>query len=198
MNQPAAEKPKAPRARHKLHVAHHTPGRVRMKIPSAKGDAEAMAQIADSFARTPGVEKVNANPVTGSVTVHYSSARHEEVHASFRASYGPDYEPPETEIDKLANNIQREAEFLAEHSHTAAVIVDFFARLDAGIKRHSDNYVDLKIVLAAIIVGGTMMEVGMAAATPVWLTLAVFSVNHMVQLHQHQLMRQAAPGAVPA
>jgi hypothetical protein len=198
MTELSAEKPKKTRVKHKLHVVHHTRGRVRMKIPSAKGDPEAMAQIADSFARTPGVEKVIPNPVTGSVTVHYSAARREEVHANFRATFGSDYEPPETEIDKLADNVQREAEFLAEHSHTAAVIVDFFVQLDAAVKRHTDNYIDLKIVFAAVIVAGTMMEVGLAGATPVWLTLAVFSVNHMVQLHQHELMRQAVARAVPA
>lgn len=198
MTEAPVAKAKKHHARHKLHVAHHTPGRVRMKIPTAKGDPEAMAKIADAFARTPGVEKVSANPVTGSVLVHYCAERREEVRADFLATHGTDYDPPATEIDKLTDNIQREAEFLAQHSHTAAVIVDFFTQLDAGIKRHTDNYVDLKIVLAATIVAGTLMEVGMAAATPVWLTLAVFSVNHMVQLHQHQLMRDAEHRVVPA
>jgi hypothetical protein len=192
------EKKKKHHARHKIHVAHHTHGRVRMKVPTAKGNPEEMARIAETFVGTPGVRKVEANPVTGSLVVHYAAERRAEIRASILNSHGTDFEPPETEIDKLTGNIEREAKFLAEHSHTAAVIVDFFAKLDAGIKRNTDNYVDLKIVLAAAIVAGTMMEVGMAAATPVWLTLCVFSVNHMVQLHQHQLMRESAQSAVPA
>ncbi len=118
--------------------------------------------------------------------------------AHFGASVGLDSKPPETDLDKLADNIEREAEFLAQHSHTAALIVDFFTRLDAGIKRHTDNYVDLKIVLAAVIIAGTIFEVDMSAATPVWLTLAVFSVNHMVQLRQHQSMREVEQRAAPA
>jgi cation transport ATPase len=181
-----------------MHVAHHTPGRVRMKVPTAKGDPEAMRAIADSFAAVPGVESVSVNPTTGSLTLKYSATRQVEVHANLGARIGDDYKPPETEIDKLTDNIAREAEFLAEHSHTARMIVDFFTRLDAAIKRNTGNYVDLKIILAAVIVGGTIFEVGMSAATPVWLTLAVFSVNHMVQLHQHQLMREANGQAVPA
>ncbi len=185
-------------ARHKLHVAHHTPGRVRMKIPSAKGDPEALRVIAESFGGVPGVESVAVNPTTGSLTLKYSTTRQVEVHAHLGDRIGDDYQPPETEIDKLSDNIAREAEFLAEHSHSARMIVDFFTLLDRELKRRSNNYVDLKIVLAAIIVGGTMFEMGMAAATPVWLTLVVFSVNHMVQMHQHQLMREAAGAAVPA
>jgi hypothetical protein len=194
---PAPAAKKSP-ARHKLHVAHHTPGRVRMKIPSAKGDPEAMRVIAESFGGVPGVESVTVNPTTGSLTLTYSATRQVEVHAHLGEKIGDDYQPPETEIDKLSDNIAREAEFLAEHSHSARMIVDFFTLLDRELKRRSHNYVDLKIVLAAIIVGGAMFEVGIAAATPVWLTLAVFSINHMVQLHQHQLMREKTGAAVPA
>jgi hypothetical protein len=181
--------------RHRVHVAHHTPGRVRMKIPTAKGDVRTLKKIADSFLAVPGVEKVDINPETGSLVMKYSVAKPHEVHASLGAKLGEHYRPPETELDKLTDNIAREAEFLAQHSHSAKLIVEFFTQLDGAIKRHTDNYVDLKIVLAAIIVGGTIFEVGMSAATPVWLTLCVFSVNHMVQLHQHQLMREAEAGA---
>ena len=192
---PAAKKP---HARHKLHVAHHTPGRVRMKIPSAKGDPESLRLIAESFGGVPGVESVAVNPTTGSLTLKYNSTRQVDIHAHLGERIGEAYQPPETEIDKLSDNIAREAEFLAEHSHTARMIVDFFTLLDRELKRRSNNYVDLKIVLAAIIVGGAMFEVGIAAATPVWLTLAVFSINHMVQLHQHQLMRESTEAGAPA
>ncbi len=184
-------------ARHRLHVAHHTPGRVRMKIPTAKGDPDALRAIAESFGAVPGVESVDVNPTTGSLTLKYSATRQLEVHASLGQKIGDDYQPPETDIDKMSDNIAREAEFLAQHSHSARLIVDFFTRLDAEIKKRSDNFVDLKIVLAAVIITGTIFEVGMAAATPVWLTLAVFSVNHMVQLHQHQLMRDSTAAAAP-
>lgn len=193
-----ASAPSGKSARHKLHVAHHTPGRVRMKIPTAKGDPDALRQIAESFGAVPGVESVAVNPTTGSLTVKYSAERPVAVHAHLAEQAGQAYQPPETEIDKMSDNIAREAEFLARHSHTAALIVDFFTRLDREIKQRTGNYVDLKIVLAAILIGGTIFEVGMAAATPVWLTLAVFSVNHMVQLHQHQLMHKTAEAGAPA
>ena len=74
--QPAIKK-----ARHKVHVAHHTPGRVRMKIPTAKGDAKTLNKIAQSFLAVPGVEKVEVNPATGSLVVKYSAARPQQAMA---------------------------------------------------------------------------------------------------------------------
>jgi hypothetical protein len=117
---PRAVKPKKKKARIKLHIAHHTPGRVRMKIPSAKGDPEALRQVADAFGVLPGVERVSVNVTTGSVVLHYDEDVrdfHNRLHHSLRGVNGP----PPTEIDNLANRIEEEAKFLAEHSHMAKV-----------------------------------------------------------------------------
>lgn len=37
----------------KLSIAHQVPGRVRMKIPSAKGNTELLQQISETFAVIP-------------------------------------------------------------------------------------------------------------------------------------------------
>ena len=60
-------------------------------------------------------------------------------------------------------------------------MVDFFRGFDKQIKVASGNVVDLKIVLAAGIAGFTIFEVGASAATPVWVTLSIFALNHMIQ-----------------
>ena len=57
------------------------------------------------------------------------------------------------------------------------VIVDFFKQVDQQIKTGSHNTIDLKIVLAFGIAGFTIMEVGANAATPVWVTLAMFGLE---------------------
>ena len=49
-----------------LHIAHQVPGRVRMKIPSAKGNPELLKQISETFAVIPGIERITVNPTTGS------------------------------------------------------------------------------------------------------------------------------------
>jgi Heavy metal associated domain 2 len=166
----------------KLQIAHQVPGRIRMKIPSAKGNPELLEQMKQTFAVIPGIEQVTINPATGSLVLHYDTDRHDEFHGRLKHHTGGHYQPaPTNEIDALASKIQQEAEFLAENSHTARVVVDFFRELDKQIKSGSGNTIDLKIVLAVGIAGFTIFEVGANAATPVWVTLAMFGLNHLIE-----------------
>lgn len=167
-----------------LSVAHQVPGRIRMKIPAAKGNPELLEQIKQTFGGLPGIEGIEVNPVTGSVVLNYDVGRHDEFHGGFQ-QHAPAHRPPSSEIDVLAQKIEDEAEFLAQNSHAARVVVDFFKQLDRQIKKSSGNLIDLKIVLAVFVVGFTVFEVGAAAATPVWVTLVIFGLNHFIEMHQH-------------
>src|SRR6201998_4263830 len=165
----------------KLQIAHQVPGRIRMKVPSVKTNPELAEQIRQTFVAIPGIEAVTVNPTTGSVVLQYDTEKHDELHGHLHHHTGGHYRPPTNEIDSLASKIEEEAEYLAEHSHTAKVVVDFCKDLDKQIKVASGNVIDLKIVLAAGIAGFTIFEVGATAATPVWVTLLVFALNHMIQ-----------------
>lgn len=168
-----------------LHVAHQVPGRVRMKIPAGKGNPELLQQIAETFGIIPGIEEVTVNPTTGSIVLHYDADRHDEFHGTLHNQYRAHdiHRPPSTEIDELAHRIQDEAEFLAKNSETARALVDFVKKVDREIKLATNNTIDLKIVLAAGIIGFTVLEVGATAATPVWVTLAIFTLNHFIEMH---------------
>ena len=183
-----------------LQIAHQVPGRVRMKIAAGKGNPELLKQISDTFGVIPGIEQVTVNPTTGSVVLHYDTERHDEFHGSLADHYhapSTGGRPPSTELDELAHRIEDEAEFLAKHSHTARAVVDFVKKVDREIKLASNNTVDLKIVFALGIIGFTVFEVGATAATPVWVTLAIFTVNHFIEMHpQHAAPR--APSLAPA
>jgi hypothetical protein len=61
--------------------------------------------------------------------------------------------------------------------------VDFCKKLDQEIKKTTGNAVDLKIVFAVGIIAVTVFEIGATAATPVWVTLAIFAVNHFIEMH---------------
>jgi cation transport ATPase len=165
----------------KVKIAHQVPGRIRLKVPKAKENPELIEQIKQMFNVIPGVEEVTVNPVTGSVVVHYDTDRHHEFHGRLQQHTGGHNTPPSNEIDALASKIQQEAEYLAEHSHTARVVVDYCKDFDRGIKVATGNAVDLKVALAVGIAGITLLEVGATAATPVWVTLSVFALNHMIQ-----------------
>jgi hypothetical protein len=187
-------------------VAHKTPGRIRMKLPAGKGDPELLEKVKATFSAIPGIEKVKVNPDTGSILLTWDADahHHDDVHCQIcehiaqhhgEVEGGPpskDEALPTNEIDDMAQKIQQEAEFLAEHSQSARVVVDLFKELDKQIKVSTKNTVDLKIVLAAGVVGFTLLEVGATAATPIWFTVAVFSLNHMVAM-QHAAPARPAP-----
>jgi Heavy metal associated domain 2 len=183
-----------------LKIEHQVPGRVRMKIPAGKGNPELLKTISETFAVIPGIEQVTVNPTTGSVVLFYDTDRHDEFHGTFRGHYeahggsngghnggGKDARRgADTELDKLTGSIEAEAEFLASHSHTARAVVDFVKKIDHEIKLATNNNLDLKIVFAVGIICLTVFEVGATAATPVWVTLAIFTVNHFIQMHEQQ------------
>jgi heavy-metal-associated domain-containing protein len=176
-----------------VRIEHQVPGRVRMKIPAGKGNPELLKQVSEVFGVIPGIEEVIVNPATGSVVLRYDTDRHDEFHGNFQqhyAAHGGDsnggLHGADTELDKLTGSIEAEAEFLARHSHSARVVVDFVKKLDHEIKRATDNNVDLKIIFAVGIIALTVFEVGATAATPVWVTLAIFTVNHFIQMHEQQ------------
>ena len=183
-----------------LKVEHQVPGRVRMKIPAGKGNPELLKQISEMFGVIPGIEEIVVNPATGSVVLHYDVDRHDEFHGAFRdqhathnSMHGASNDAPQglmhgadTELDKLTNSIEAEAEFLARHSHSARVLVDFVKKIDHEVKQATNNSVDLKIIFAVGIIVLTVFEVGATAATPVWVTLAIFTVNHFIQIHEQE------------
>jgi hypothetical protein len=171
----------------KLQIAHQVPGRVRMKVPSAKGNPAMLEEIRKAFSAIPGIEQVVVNPVTGSVVLKYDADRHDDFHTGFTDRFNEHHGhvhglPPSNEIDALATKIQEEADFLAKHSEAAKAVVDFCKHWDREIKVASGNLVDLKIVLCIGLVGFTIFEIGAAAATPVWVTLTLFGLNHFIEI----------------
>ena len=56
--------------------------------------------------------------------------------------------------------------------------------------------IDLKILLAVGVVGLTVFELGASAATPVWLTLTVFSLNHVIEMQKARVHETLAPAPV--
>jgi Heavy metal associated domain 2 len=193
-----------------LQIAHQVPGRVRMKIPAGKGNPELLQQISEVFRVIPGIEEITVNPATGSVVLHYDADRHDEFHGTFQQHYSAHGAPggngaatggvhgADTELDKLTNSIEAEAEFLASHSHSARAVVDFVKKVDREIKTATGNTIDLKILFAAGIIAFTVFEVGATAATPVWVTLAIFTVNHFIEMHERQLHQQKLATAAAA
>ena len=54
-----------------LKVVHALRGRVRLKVAAVKGHPEAAKKIQEKLAAVPGIRQVEANPISGSLLVHY-------------------------------------------------------------------------------------------------------------------------------
>jgi hypothetical protein len=144
-------------------------------------------QIKETFSKVPGIERIEAKPVSGSIVVYYDTDHHPALPTVFQPPEpaAKPHRPPKGHLDEMTQTIEEEAEFLAEHSEFARTIVNWCKELDRQIKRASGNNLDLKIMVPLGLAAVTFLEVGAAAATPMWVTLVIFSLNHFVELHAH-------------
>jgi len=53
----------------RAHVSHRSAARTRIRVPSRRGDEAYFRQASQQLARCPGVERVEANPVTAGILV---------------------------------------------------------------------------------------------------------------------------------
>jgi hypothetical protein len=191
-------------------VAHHVRGRIRVKLPSARGNAELLKQVADSLAAAEGIRSIECNINTGSLVVHYderNSTDFPEVLAAHGRNCGLfSLAPPEvSEVDRMAEAIEREAEYLAEHSEAARALVESVKVLNNQLRRATHNNLDLKVLLPLGLAAWAVIDHDPELATPLWLTLSIFSFNSFLSLHSpppgvtartQQVIRENAAGSV--
>jgi hypothetical protein len=178
--------PEPARKKRKARIEHKVPGRIRMKIPSAKNNPEILEVYKDAFSAIPGISFVNTKPATGSIVIHYDATRDAEFHRHLDTCFARQQMVvttgrPGDEIDQMARKIQAEAEFLAEHSQLAKTTVEFCKKVDRELKMLSGNTIDLKITLAVGVAAYTFLEIGAGAATPMWVTIGLFAVNEFAE-----------------
>jgi len=175
---------------HRAHVAHSSRGRLRIRVPSAKGNAEALEEIRLALSSVAGVNEVSVNHSIGTVTVEYDPSRHEELHKHLTTTDSPQKitleRAPSLSDLSIDRIIEKEAVFLSGHSHMAKALFDMVNRLDQEVKRGTGNAIDLKVIAPLALAVGAFMGLGVTASTPVWLTLGLFSFNHFIDLNsQH-------------
>jgi len=177
--------------RHAAHVAHHSRGRLRVRVPSAKGKPAALEAIRLALQNMAGVKDVEVNETIGSVTIHYDPHHHTDLEqhlVSENCQQDVIRVMPVPKLDDLCEvegMIEHEAEFLAQHSHLAKKIFDSVDALDRGVKLATNNAIDFKVIAPLGLAVSAFLGLGIEASTPVWLTLGLFSFNHLIDLHTH-------------
>jgi len=177
--------------RHQAHIAHHAKGRLRIRVPSAKGNPAALEAIKKTLKPLAGVHEVTVNEALGTITINYDPKRHADFHKHLTGEGEHKQaillsDPPKlSEVDETIEMLEKEANYLASHSHSAKLLIDFVRSCDLQLKRATDNQLDLKVLAPLGLAVYVFVEMGVEAATPVWLTLGLFSFNHFIDLHSH-------------
>jgi Heavy metal associated domain 2 len=52
-------------------IEHQLPGRVRLRVPSRRGDVPFFEKVVRELSKHPSLRELTASPLTGSITVHY-------------------------------------------------------------------------------------------------------------------------------
>jgi len=160
---------------------------MRVKVHGAKDNRHLLEDIQRSISPLQGVNNVEVKPSSGSLIVHYDQS-HTDFHNSLadycQGSATLLMDPPAlTEVDELEKKIEQEAEFLAQHSEVANSVVMFVKGLNADVKRATNNAVDLKVLLPLGLAVYSLLKFEAEMATPLWVTLGIFSFNFFVALH---------------
>lgn len=166
-------------------IAHHVPGRMRVRVHGAKRNPAILAGLKSRISEADGVTRVEANRDTGSLIIHYRnrSPRQFEEHLAELGQSNETFDLAIGQAGELWAALEKEANFLAAHSELARTVVNETKRLDVAVKKATDNTVDLKVLVPLGLAVLSFMYLGTDVATPLWVSLGVFSFNSFVSLH---------------
>jgi len=165
------------------YVHHHLPGRLRLRIPTAKGEEHELRELSSAIARAPGISQVEYNPVTGSILIQYSPEQYKNLR-SLESSLSASAVPIAVDNSYSAHHHESRHRHHRQGRSVAARRVDsFFKQLDHEIRLATDNEVDLKFILPFGVAVLGLLALRHSSTTPLWLTLLIFAFNSFLGLH---------------
>ena len=149
---------------HSARLASHTPGRLRVKLGSGRGDPDILGRIKAGLEGREGIHRVSTNAAIGSLTLHYDPKVH-----SARGILGL-LEDMDVVIENLAH-----APSIAGSGAETPTVGEAIDDLNARLSRWTRLPVDLRTVLPLSFVGAglwSMVRNGlMLESVPGWLLL---------------------------
>ena len=164
------------------YVHHHLPGRLRLRIPTAKGEEDELREISSAISRTPGINQVDYNPITGSILIQYSPELYRNLH-SLESSLSALAEPIALNNSHRSDHRSRHPRHWRGRSTAARRVDSFFKQIDRDIRMATDNEVDLKFILPLVVGVLGLVTLRTSRTTPLWLTLLIFAFNSFLGLH---------------
>ena len=147
--------PSLPAAR----ISHFTPRRLRIKVPEKRRDRGFFDTVAERLAMWDSVERVETNPLTGSVLIHFS-------------------DPEGLFLEAAAKNDLFDIDFASALGDPAApavteAAVRSFETADHALRRWTQNQIDMRGVLFVLLLAGGVFQLlrrrlDAAAPTLLW------------------------------
>lgn len=171
-------------------IAHHMPGRMRLKVLGAPAEQEFFAMVKKVIASLKGVECVRVNAASSSIVIDYSPA---DTVFHFRLQDDPDVntwlrlEGDDALLACVDQAVASGSHYLAGHSRLAEGIVCGAKQIDSDLRSASNGYLDLKLLLPLAFAAATSMRQARGRGTPMWLSLGTFAFNSFLSLHRQRI-----------
>jgi hypothetical protein len=164
------------------YVQHSLPGRLRLRVPAAKGEEHELQEISSAIAKTEGIDQVEYNPITGSILIRYSAERYNNLRA-LESGLSASAAPIALNNSHPRHDGKQGPRYERGRSIAAKRVNALFKQLDHEIRVASHNEVDLKFILpfGAAVLG--LLALRYSSITPLWLTLMIFAFNAFLGLH---------------
>jgi hypothetical protein len=171
-------------------IVHRVPGRLRIKVEGARGETEFFAAVQRIISTLTGVDAVRVNAASSSIVIDY---RPVDTVFHFRLQDDPDVgawlslEGEDALTAAIDQAVSSGSRYLTHHSRLAESIVSTAERMDSQLRRVSDGYLDLKLMLPLGVAVATSLHKARNRGTPMWMTLGTFAFNAFLSLHRHRI-----------
>jgi hypothetical protein len=163
---------------------------MRIKVIGAAGEAEFFAAVQQVIGALSGVDAVRVNPSSSSIVVDY---RPSDTVFHFRLRNDPSVgswlslDGEDALIAAIDESVALGARYLKQHSRLAESLVSTAEQLDADLRKVSDGYLDLKMLLPLGVAVATSLHKARGRGTPMWMSLSTFAFNAFLTLHHHRI-----------
>jgi hypothetical protein len=171
-------------------IVHQVPGRIRIKVTGAREDSEYFAVVRRLISELSGVESVRVNATSSSIVVAYNPSNlvfHFRLRESEKVSEWLDLTGGDGMIAAMDDAVTTGIRYLERHSRLAESVVSTAEQLDTSLRRASDGYLDLKVLLPLGIAAATSLHKARGKGTPMWMTMGIFAFNAFLSLHRHRI-----------
>jgi uncharacterized coiled-coil protein SlyX len=159
-------------------VLHHVPGRMRLRVASAKGSARQLREIGQALAPMQGVRDVTVSPTIGTLVVQYDPALFSQFPARLVAHA--------TERSALRIDGAFKANVQARESIADQSMERFAENLNKRVQALTGHAINLKELFPLGIIVYAVLFVDKAVNAAQWLSWLQFAFSSYFELHQDE------------